>query len=85
MADVDDLKTQNAVIASDISRIKTDIKEIKQNQNDFINKCVSKERFDLLEMRVKKTENNLDWGVRLVLGAVILAVIGLVLNQGGFI
>ena len=85
MAEIDDLKTQNAVIASDIGRIKADIKEIKEAQAKFMDKCVSDERFQLLEDRVKKTETNLDWAVKIVLGSVILAVIGLVLRQGGVI
>lgn len=89
MAEVDNLKTQYAVITNDIGRIKQDIKDIKISQEKFLGNCVSRaelknleDRMDRNEERQKKTEKNLDWAVKLVLGTVILAVIGLVITGG---
>jgi hypothetical protein len=59
-------------MSSGITEIKDSIKELKDN---MLNGFVSIEQFRNLQAEVRELKNLKDWAMRLVMGAIILAVL----------
>lgn len=63
---------QMAEVKKDIEFIKTTVKDIKKNQDE---KLATKHELNDVSKRVSKIEKDRDWIVRLIVGAVITAVL----------
>ena len=64
------------LICKDISNINKSLDEL---HTKIDNKYVSKERFEPVEQKVENISGNVTWLVRLIIGAIVLALLGLVL------
>ena len=77
------LLTKTAEHGTLLGGVKDDITEMKADLGKLDEKYVSKPEHKALDDRVVKVEGSHQWLTRMVIGAVVLAVVGLVLSQGG--
>lgn len=74
-----------ALIKQSLKYMKDGIDEIKQELRDFkrelIDGFVTKEKFQALEQDVKELKSLKEWALRIVLGAVIVALLALVIGR----
>lgn len=68
-----------------VNNIEKTMQEIKDDLGGFISRADSifATKSELTEVRKKHDvlQNNISWGVKIIIGAVILAILGLVINQ----
>lgn len=72
----EDLGNALVKIETVMQRIEKDVAEIKQDQKQ---NYVSKEAYENLKADVEGLQSSLNWVTRLVIGAVIMAILGLVI------
>ena len=80
---VDENTTSIALIKQDMQYMKDGIDNIIQSvkslREDVSNGFVKKEEVDAIKTRISNLENLKEWAIRIVLGAVLLAILSLVL------
>ena len=66
------MKVQIAEMAKDISYIKKEVGNIKEHlEQDYVTKA----EFEPVKEKVEGTERSIIWGVRLIVSAVVMAVL----------
>lgn len=80
---VEDNTTSIALLGKDISYMKTGIDSIinsvKSLREDVSNGFAKKEEIESLKTRISTLENLKDWGIKIVVGAIIISLLSLVL------
>ena len=66
-------------VAKDIEYIKVGMDDVKKLINEVKDGYTKKEEFESLKRRVQHIEGNATWLVRIIIGAVIVAILSLVL------
>lgn len=73
----------DAVLREVVIRLEETVKTLDRTVNRLVDKTVSTETHEALEKRVMSLESLVTWAGRLIGSAVILALLSLVLIQGG--
>lgn len=73
----------DARLGEAVIRLEETVKTLDRTVTRLVDKTVSTETHEALERRVSTLEAVAQWAGRLIIGAVILALLGLVLVQGG--
>lgn len=75
--------SDDAALREIVIRLEETVKTLDRTVNRLVDKTVSTESHDALERRVSGLESIATWAGRLIIGAVILALLSLVVVQGG--
>lgn len=73
----------DATLREIVTRLQVVVETLDRTVTRLVDKTVTLEAHQALERRVTGLEGAMTWAVRLVIGAVILALLGLVITQGG--
>ena len=72
--------TEHSVL---LKRIDDDVKGFRREISKVISSVVPRSEYEDLERRVRRVEDTITWGTRLIVGAVIVALMGLIIAKGG--
>lgn len=76
-------ETQDPAFREVVIRLQATVETLDKTVTRLVEKTVSLEAHQALEKRVEDIEGSVTWVTRIVVGAVILALLGLVIFQGG--
>lgn len=73
----------DATLREIVIRLQSTVETLDRTVTRLVDKTVSIEAHEALKARVSGLEGAMTWAVRLVIGAVILALLAAVITQGG--
>lgn len=73
----------DATLREIVIRLQSTVETLDRTVTRLVDKTVSLEAHQALERRVSTVESAITWAARLVIGAIILALLAVVITQGG--
>jgi hypothetical protein len=73
----------DATLREIVTRLQVVVETLDKTVTRLVDKTVSLEAHQALERRVSGLEGAMTWAVRLIIGVVIIALLGVVITQGG--